>query len=144
MTQPGNVYLISCPEATRSIGDGISSPRQIQGLYKIGLSRTLGYRFDKLQRASPLPLEGLWSVDVENPHALEDALHRLYAKQHDHAEWYWLTGKQAAWICALDEETIERLIEAREQARRQERRKAQDERNALQKAKNRRKRRRRR
>jgi len=73
-----------------------------------------------MQRSSPLPLEVIWSVECLHPFALEDALHRLYAKQHDHAEWYWLTNKQAEWICRLTWETIERLIEARETARRQE------------------------
>jgi len=74
-----------------------------------------------MRRSSPLPIEVIWTIQVKHPFALENALHRLYAKHHDHGEWYWLTDKQVAWIQALDEETIERLIEAREKARQQER-----------------------
>lgn len=101
-----------------------------RALYKIGLSRSLEQRFEMMQRSSPLPLEIVWTVDTKHPFALEDALHRLYAKGHSHGEWYWLTATQFAWVLALDEETIERLIAAREKARLQEKRQLELKRNA--------------
>lgn len=96
--EPGYVYLIHCMGS---------------GLYKIGTSRSPISRVKQIQRCCPEPLEFVWCQWVKEPHYLEDALHRRFAKAHSHGEWFCLTDQHVDWLEDLDGDTIEQLLVAR-------------------------------
>ncbi|QPF81635.1 GIY-YIG nuclease family protein [Bradyrhizobium genosp. L] len=62
-------------------------PRGQAGPIKIGFSKSLGERFGSISTASPLLLEIIGST----PGSLEDErfLHRCFAEQHSHGEWFY-------------------------------------------------------
>lgn len=66
------------------------------GPIKIGCSRKPGNRLAYLARWSPFPLECIGSVlgDI----VFERAIHRKFADQHDHEEWFRATPELIAFI----------------------------------------------
>jgi hypothetical protein len=81
-----NVYVIECPAV---------------GVVKIGLSIGVAARLEALRAASPSELS-LLVVFTGAGHAVERWLHRCFADQRTHHEWFrreglldqWLTGKR--------------------------------------------------
>lgn len=91
--------------------------RADNNLYKIGRSKQAKGRFETMQRACACTMELLWVMDAESMSALEDALHRLFAKVRHHGEWFALSESNVRFILALDGKTVKALLAAREQVR---------------------------
>lgn len=95
----GNVYLV----------------RAENGLYKIGQTTgNVKQRFQLLQGANACTLELVWWRACDgDQRALENALHRLFAKVRHHGEWFTLSESNVRFVLTLGDETVEKLLAAR-------------------------------
>ena len=74
-------------------------PTQMEGPIKIGCSRWPEQRLWSLAKWSPVPLELLANADGD--HTLERALHRLFAADRSHKEWFRTSRALVAGIDAV-------------------------------------------
>jgi hypothetical protein len=73
---------------------------------KIGMTTDLEARCSQIQRMSPVKIEVLWAVP--SPYALERALHRHFAEQRSHGEWFEFSSDPLPLIqAALDDGLLE-------------------------------------
>jgi len=72
-----HVYLVTCDKFT-----------------KIGMSGDVGTRLGQLRGSSALPIELKFSCKVPNASTIEKYLHKKYASQNSHHEWFNLTDEQ--------------------------------------------------
>ena len=68
---------------------------------KIGFSRTFATRLKKIQSTSPESLEVLRVIEGNG--VLEKMLHRLFAGEHEHGEWFHATEDMIEFVQSLEE-----------------------------------------
>lgn len=68
----------------------IAKHRNIDGYYKIGITRNLERRTAQLNVASPTGIEIIGFVEVESPREVENSIHKQLDQYHNNSEWYKL------------------------------------------------------
>jgi hypothetical protein len=71
---------------------------EFNGIYKIGITNDIDFRLKSMQTGCPFKLIVFRAYTVENPPALEQALHLFFTKKRLRGEWFRLTDIDLAYI----------------------------------------------
>jgi hypothetical protein len=71
------------------------------GMYKIGYSTDPVRRLEAVQAACPAPLVFEWAIPCWGNDGTELKLHRRFAEQRVHGEWFMLSKEDVKWIKEL-------------------------------------------
>ncbi len=79
---------------------------ECRGSYKIGKTGDINKRMKSLQTANPFPMQIVHVIFTENHHAVEQALHLIFADSREVNEWFNLSLREIAGIKSWSVETI--------------------------------------